>query len=149
MRFYRPKHFTIDELVPPDFLETAGEERAWLSIDPRILWTLDAIRDYYKRPISLNNWKIWKPGMGKRWTQRGYRTEYNPATPASQHYFGRAADFVIKGVSAAQFWRDVKAGKLDKEMSYVTAIEYGPGVTWCHVDCRAISGTNIVFFKQS
>ena len=86
MRFYRPKHFTIDELVPPDFLETAGEERAWLSIDPRILWTLDAIRDYYKRPISLNNWKIWKPG-GQAVDPEGISNRVQPGDPGKPALF--------------------------------------------------------------
>lgn len=136
MRFYRPKWFTIDELVPSALLKKNGEERCWLLLDPRLTWTLDQIREHYGVPVWVNV---------KGNDQRGFRTKVNPKTPASQHYYGRAADLTIERVTPARFHKNVHDGKLDTELTYITRVE--AVTTHIHIDCAPIPGTQIVFFK--
>jgi hypothetical protein len=133
MRFYEPKHFKPQEFLPPTIYSL-------MVMDPRILWTLDSLRDYFKKPISINNWFEKGP-----FSQRGFRNDPNTGAPLSQHRFGRACDFDIKGTSAEEFRSLAKSGALNHELTYITRIE--ENTTWCHIDCAAIPGTEILFFK--
>ena len=142
MRFWDPKHFDPWELVPPEIHQAKGEDSI-LAFDARILWTLDAIRDVYDRRVTVNTWH-----EGGKFSQRGFRTD--PAmllkTPLTQHRFGRAVDFDIEGITPEQFRADAREPKLANVLQYVTRIEVGKEVTWNHVDCMAVPGTEIVFF---
>jgi uncharacterized protein YcbK (DUF882 family) len=139
MKYYKPDHFTTQELVPQHIYKRDGDS-ALLLFDARILWTIDQIRKYYKKPVYVNNWDA-----GGNEEQRGFRTKINKKTPKSQHYFGRAIDFDIKGITAEKFRKDVKSGKLVDIMIYVTGIE--DCVSWNHIDCGNRAGKDIVFFK--
>ncbi len=139
MRYYSPRHFTPQEFLPRGLYTIRGPA-ALIVMDARILWTLDALRDYFGVPITSNNWHTGGP-----YTQRGFRDDAGTGAPLSQHRFGRADDFDIRGVTAEEFRQLAKSGKLAKELQYITRIE--EGTTWCHIDCASIPGTEIVFFK--
>lgn len=109
-------------------------------MDPRILWTLDQLRKTIGKPITVNNWR-----EGGPFSQRGFRNDPGTGAQLSQHRFGRAVDFDIAGISAQEFRAAVKAGTFATELTYITRIE--DGVNWIHLDCAAIPGTDIVFFK--
>jgi hypothetical protein len=138
MRFYSPKHFVPQEFLPPGLFRDRGES-ALLVMDARILWTLDALRESFGAPITANNWQT-----GGAFEQRGFRDDPNTGAPLSQHRFGRACDFDIKGITAEQFREMVRAGKLTTELQYIARIE--DGVSWCHIDCASVPGTEILFF---
>ena len=140
--FYKPKHFTAKELLPPNAYSALGDNGLYLLMDWRILWTIDSLR---KRlgPITINNWHT-----GGSFSQRGFRDDANTGARYSQHRFGRAVDFDIKGLPAAEFRAKVKSGELNEELQYITVIEESHTVvvagkksvvpaTWNHVDCRA------------
>lgn len=131
---YRCKHFIIEELVYPEIFVQLGEELCWRFLDSRICWTMDALREYYDKPIYANNWK-W--GGDKK--LRGLRP-FNSTIGAtySMHKFGGAIDFVIKDISHEQFVDDVKTNKDEPAFKYITAIEDFSGMTWNHVDVRNV-----------
>lgn len=117
-------------------------------MDDRIMWTLDKLRDFFGKPIIVNNWKA-----GGTFDQRGYRDD--PATGAkySAHRFGRAVDFDITGTTAEQFRQMVKKGALANELKHITRIEEtakGKPITWIHIDCEGLprnAGEKIVFIN--
>jgi uncharacterized protein YcbK (DUF882 family) len=122
MKQYIPKHFSWHELVP-----SAEYKNYWLYlIDDRILMSLDAIREHYKRPVIVNNWH-----SGGTFTLRGLRP-MNSVVGAkySQHKFGRAADFDVLGIPAEQVRNDIRSGLFP----LITCIE--KDVNWVHVDVR-------------
>jgi hypothetical protein len=127
---YIPKHFQSYELLPPDVYQKMGDNGLYL-IDDRILWTLDQIREYFNKPITINNWK-----KGGQFSQRGYRNDPNTGAPLSAHRFGRACDFDISGITSNEFRTKVKSGGLDTVMVYITRME--DGVNWNHMDCMGL-----------
>ena len=129
--YYLPQHFHVCELVPRSLYDKEGENSIMV-MDERILWTLDALRDYFGKSITVNNWHD-----GGQFSQRGFRDDLTVGAPLSQHRYGRAADFDIQGITAADFRSMVKQGKLLKELQFVTRIEEtnnGKPIGWIHVD---------------
>lgn len=139
--YYVCRHFDIREFVPEDVYKLFGTGSS-IVMDHRILWTMDAIRDDIGSAITVNNWHRSGP-----FSQRGFRR--SPVVAQfSQHMFGRACDFDIKGMDSETFRLNVKAGKYRKALKYITRIE--DGVSWNHVDCADIQlnkGELIRFFK--
>ena len=69
---YKCKHFSIQELVPPDVYEDAKKKsetwKLWYLFDTRTLITIDRIREFLGTGITINNWK-----WGGDFTDSGYR----------------------------------------------------------------------------
>lgn len=138
MNHYLPKHFKVEELVPPDIAKSLEAWRIWLLFDARILWTLDAIRDLYGRPITVNNWTT-----GGNLTLRGWRpadANLVPGVTVDQHKYGRAVDFNIDGVDPKKFCDDVLKITSQYEYNFITGLELGK--TWNHIDCRNFDKRN-------
>jgi uncharacterized protein YcbK (DUF882 family) len=140
MRYYVPKYFAVQELVPPQIYKARGVH-AITVFDARILYSLDQIREHYGAKIRVNDWH-----QGGQFTQRGFRTAQQVGAELSQHRFGRAVDFDIAGVTAEEFRSDVRTGKLSCRLTYVTRIE--DDTSWIHIDCASVPGTDIVFFAK-
>jgi hypothetical protein len=150
MRFYQPKFFTTQELVPKAVYDRYGDSAMHLCMDSRILWTIDQLATSPLFPrldgrdhtvIRVNTWPY-----GGDTDQRGYRTDPEVGAELSQHRFGRAVDLTIEGISAEEVRQLAKKGKLDRELTYITCIE--DDVSWLHLDCRSISGNRLVFFHS-
>ena len=93
----------------------------------RVLKGLDMLREDLG-PVTVNNW-YW---AGK-FQNRGLRTSkyYKGRVSYSQHTFGRAFDFDVKGMSAEQVRIHIRA---NHSKYGITAIENG--VNWVHADWR-------------
>lgn len=144
--FYMPQHFTVPELVPPDLYKLRGDE-ALIVMDARILWTLDALREHFGVPITVNNWQ-----SGGPFQQRGFRNDAGTGALLSQHRYGRAVDFDIQGITAAEFRALVKTGQLIGQMIHITAIEEtnaGQPISWVHCDCRNADTSRGINFIQA
>jgi hypothetical protein len=133
---YLSKHFTPVELLPKSWLETYGAEIGMLAIDERILITLDALRDYFAVPITVNNW-----AKGGAFSFRGLRTpECLQYKPDSQHAFGRAIDFDVQGLSADY----VRGVILDGQARWPLITRMEIGTPWIHIDCAGTGLPKIV-----
>lgn len=135
---YKCRNFKLYELVPPNIYKKLGD-KAWLLLDDRILWTIDAIHDEFSKTqnkkvkMYVNTWK-WGGGF----KNRGYRLR--PALKwwgASQHYNGRAMDFHIEGISSGLIrkWIIKNRKKLDC-LKYIKGVEDFNGMGWVHIDVR-------------
>lgn len=140
---YTPQHFRPAELVCPEVYSVYGA-RALMFMDSRILWTADAIREHFGRPVVINTWQ-WREVGGHCY--RGLRPWSSQIGAAmSQHKYGRALDFDVDGMPAAEVraeirdrWRDVPAFR------FITALE--DGVDWVHIDCRNTGSEELMVFR--
>jgi hypothetical protein len=140
LKFYKPDHFRVEEFLPPDLYNQYGERGLELLMDPRILWTMDNLREKFGVPITVNDYHA-----GGQFQQRGFRNDAAVGALLSQHRYGRACDFDIKGISSEQFRHMALTGELDEELQYITRIENG--VAWCHIDCAGVQSDKIIFFN--
>jgi len=126
---YKPKYFTIEELVSKETLDLYGEKKCWLMLDDRILKAFDMLRDKYGR-IVVNNW-----ATGGNRTESGLRVPgMKYYSPTSQHSFGRALDGILLNADLATVQRDIITDR--DTWSMITGLERGKSVTWLHGDCR-------------
>jgi len=132
-----PKYFRVEELFPRVLVERfAGfSDRLWVCIDPRLLWTLDAIRERWGVPLTCNDWHT-----GGRLQQRGFRQfDSTVGAALSQHKFGRAADLSSAKMSADKMRADILANPDDPAFRFISRIEDGrDSPTWLHLDCGII-----------
>ena len=127
---YKCENFAIHELVPPKVYQKRGE-KAWELLDPRLLITLDRLRERYG-PIRVNDYGYRNPG-NRQWSW--LRTPGSPHfSPTSQHTFGRAADCLFSDVEVEQVRKDILANPDDHAFKLINSIELD--VSWLHVDVR-------------
>ena len=130
---YIPKHFKVQEFVDPDTYKVRGD--AAISVmDWRILWTADAIREYFTVPLIINNWCY---GGDRQWSGIRYSNSPN-YSQFSQHTYGRAIDFIIKGVDASNIRKEIINKPNEKAFQYITTLEDFSGMGWIHLDCRVL-----------
>lgn len=126
-----PKNFSLNEVMPRHIIDKYGE-KSWEFIDIRILENIQAIRQYYKRAIYINNRK-------KGLEYRGYDDgSYRGISSKSQHRFGRALDFTVSGYSAEQVRQDLLNGLAERLPHPDISIE--DRVAWNHMDIRNHKG---------
>lgn len=141
----KSKYFKIQELVSKKTYEKY-REKAWEFIDPKLIKTLDSLREHFGKPITVNNW-LW----GGDLQQRGLRTNLDKIVKdktnkniiyVSQHVLGRAVDFNVKGLSVREVYEEIIKNK-DKFylISRIENIENTP--TWVHIDCANFDGFKI------
>lgn len=129
---YKPKHFDTKELVSKQTYQARGERSLEL-LDPRLLETIDQLRETLGKPITINNWK-----WGGNFQQRGlrdvefYGTALKYSDSLSQHKYGRAVDFDVKGMEAWQVREHIVINKhLYPHISFLEL-----GINWVHIDVR-------------
>ena len=135
--YYKPKHFTLQELVSPKVYEKEGEKSLRL-LDAGLLTDLDIIREYADEPIIINDWS-----WGGNYTESGLRTvgdSYYSLT--SGHASGRAFDIKLARWLKGDYSKDAdwlrglimdlkEAGKL----KWLTELEMETD-TWVHIGSR-------------
>lgn len=128
----RLKHFKLYELVDKKTYEEEGES-AWEHFTDEILFSLDGLREFFGRAITVNNWMA-----GGHFQFRGFRPAwYQPGvTPDSQHRKGNAIDCDVAGMPANQARVEIVMHRDDLRLSKITRMENG--VTWLHADCGAV-----------
>lgn len=133
-------YFKVQEFVPKDIYDELGDSSLSL-MDDRIIISIIAMRDFFKLPIKINDWLF-----GGAFQNRGFRTAYcGIGSKYSQHKFGRALDFDIKGIPAKEVRGKILANQ-DK-FPLITAME--DNISWVHIDCRWTGRTGIKIFNPS
>jgi hypothetical protein len=129
---YVPEYFRTPELVPRSVYERWGAG-ALMFMDVRMLWTADAIREYFAKPMMVNF---------REFQYRGFRPpNYVGGAELSQHRFGRALDFDIKGVAAPEVRQEILDHPSEPSFRYITVLE--DAVSWVHADCRLTNKSGI------
>lgn len=130
--YYKPEYFKLADFVPPARIAALGA-LAWGLVDVRMVWTADAVRAYFGKPAFINR----LPALD----ERGFR-EPVPGK-ASQHFFGRAFDMDIPGLSAEEIRGEIIARQDIPAFRFITRMERG--VNWLHADCAAVSQRIVLF----
>ena len=142
----KAKHFNISELVCNHVFSKYGET-SWQFLDPRLIITLDFIREEFNRPIEINNYY-----RGGHDTQSGLRcnlcTLVKEKTDAgkvymSGHIEGQAADFSVEGMRAEEVRTWLK--QHEDRLPYPIRLE--AGVNWVHLDVRQVGNNKVYIFN--
>lgn len=130
---YRPKYFKLKELAPSSLIQRYGDVMTWWFFDSRILWTADAIREYFGRPVRCNT-----AGMEMRGLRPpGYDMKHG--VYMSCHEQGKALDLDVEGFTAEQVRREIIDHPMEDAFKYISRIE--KDVSWLHIDCLNYTGT--------
>ncbi len=124
----KSKHFRIEELVPKHIFAAKGD-KAWQTIDSRVIETIDLIKDRFPNgTMIINNW-FW--GGEREWS--GLRTSDSPYFSwTSQHTFGRAIDSVFSHYNI----QDIRQDIIDNPEIYIHVKGIELDVDWLHIDVR-------------
>lgn len=132
---YETKHFALHELLPEYEYSTLPERTGWGLLDPRLLWTIDQLRERFGSAY-INNWK-W--GGGNQF--RGLRPFSCPiGAPFSAHKFGRAVDMTFAHATAEEVRSHILQHPQDEVYQFITCIEMK--VIWLHIDTRNYNTQN-------
>ena len=126
------KYFTWEELVPPEIFRAPPATGFAILFDPRMLMTLIRLREKYNKAITCNNWK--RGGQFRYRVLRPFSVRPAGGAAYSQHYFGRACDLDISGMTAEQIRQEMKNNPKDPAWEFITVVE--DKVNWLHFDCR-------------
>ena len=127
--FYIPKYFKTQEFVDAESYYKYGD-KALGEMDVRILKSADGIREYFNKPVTINNW-AW--GGPREWS--GIRLPHSPYySKYSQHSYGRALDLLVQGVPAEEVRQEILHHPWNKAFKYITRMEDSVG--WIHIDCK-------------
>lgn len=145
----KSKYFKIQELVSKQTYEKYGE-KSWMFLDERLILTLDALREYFNAPITVNNW-LW----GGNLQQRGLRTNCDEIVKnktlknslyVSQHCLGKAVDFNVKNHTVKDVYKVILENP--KAFPYIKRIEnINKTPTWVHIDIANTENENIIIFN--
>jgi hypothetical protein len=139
-------YFSIDELVCEDVYNKFGKD-AFKFFDPKLLITLDTLRDRIGRPIFINNWMV----HGK-FSQRGLRCIrceivqdkiMSGELYMSAHCLGKGADCEVQGMLA----EETRQWIIKNAKWWPYSIRLEADVNWVHIDVMANSDEKVTLFK--
>lgn len=131
-RFYKCVNFQPFELVDKQTFDRFKGD-IWFLFNQKALIALDGIRNYFKKPVTVNNW-YWN---GK-FQYRGFRPHGSPDwSQYSQHSLGNGFDLDVERIPADEVRETIIKNKDDDHFDLITCLEVG--INWVHFDCRNIS----------
>ncbi len=129
MTGFQPRHFTLEELVPPELHAAHPARLLWGLLDPGMLWTIDALRERYG-PLLCNDW-----ARGGRFRLRGLRPHACAEGAAlSDHKYGRAVDLAPLRAGAEEIRAEIRADPERETFARITVVE--EDVSWLHLGFR-------------
>jgi len=92
------KNFDLKEYTHPEIYKRFGDQSK-LYINPQLFVLVQAIRDRWGKPITINNWH-----NGGRFINSGLRDYKNPLGKLnrSRHYYGLCADLKTDDIKVLQ-----------------------------------------------
>lgn len=132
-------YFTIKEFVDRETYRKYGSRSIWF-VDKELIDQMNQLRELFGREITINNW-----ATGGPFQWRGFRTSRSPEyTSYSSHSFGRAVDFDVKGLTAAQARKKI-IGWYNEGILISKSVSLETEVSWVHLDIR--NGGGLRTFK--
>ena len=136
------KNFIIQEFVTPSMYNDLGDD-ADILIDDRVVHLAQFVRERFDKPVTINNWFYGGP-----FKYRGVRPhDCEVGAAYSQHKYGRAFDFNVRGMSIEEVHQDIKDNQqlyYDNHLRVVESIE--KAATWIHFDVRFSTFNRIFWF---
>lgn len=125
------ENFILQEFVPQVLWTYKGESSIWF-LDQRLIWLVQFFRNYFGKPITLNDWMD-----GGKLNDCGFRLpDSKTGAVLSQHKFGRAADLHFEGITNYDTIRqEIKDNWPLFKAEGLTTIEDNTD-TWLHIDIR-------------
>lgn len=135
--YIKSKYFRLEELVPESLFKKYGE-KCWDFLDPRLLESIDTIKERFpKGTITINNW-LWNGN--RNWS--GIRTEDSPYYSfSSMHSWGKAVDMIFKSYTPDEVRQDI----IDNPELYPHIKGLEMNISWVHIDVR--SRTELLKFE--
>lgn len=131
------RHFIIKEFVPPDIYSTYGDQSIAL-LEYDLLYTIDDLREFFDKPITVNNWHI-----NGNFKYRGFRpSTYKYGAVNSPHKEGIALDFDVKGLTAEEGRQLILENQ--KLFPFIKRME--ADVNWIHIDMVNTGKKEIILF---
>lgn len=138
-------NFYLQEFVPKILYNNFVEKSIWF-IDPKIVKIAEFFRKRFGKSMYINNWLF-----GGTFEQRGFRyPNSDVGSWLSQHKFGRAIDFNIRGFTSDEIRDDIFSNESLYFNIGITAVEHGDyAPTWVHIDIRPSDDDKILIIKPN
>lgn len=135
--YIKSKHFRLEELVPKELFKKYGE-KCWDFLDPRLLESIDIIKERFPEgTITINNW-VWNGD--RNWS--GIRTSDSPYySQSSMHSWGKAVDMIFSKYDPDEVRKDI----IDNPDIYPHIKGLELDISWVHIDVR--NRTELLKFK--
>jgi hypothetical protein len=137
------QYFDLQELVCPDVFNEYGIF-AWNFFDPRLIVTINSIRDRIGKPVYINGYD-----SGREHSQRGLRCNQCQIVKdakgiyLSGHVTGKASDFDVEGLTA----QEVRDWLQLHETWWPYPFRLEDNVGWVHLDLYN-SESKVVLFNH-
>lgn len=143
---YKVKHFHVVELFSKNMCNKYidfDEEKFLLSLmDVRILYIADCIREYFNKPMIINNWKF-----DGDFNYRGFREkECKEGVEYSQHRYGRAIDFNIKDLDCNEIRSTIVLKHKEGLDGFKLIKRMEKSGNWVHIDVANTITDGLVIF---
>lgn len=137
------KDFYLTEFVSKNVYEQFGERSIWF-VDPRIISVAQFTRDFFGKPIIINNWYD-----GGKYNYSGFREpKCTVGADLSQHRFGRAIDIKVSGLTSEEVYTAIiKAQEKFMDAGLTTMEDVRDTPTWNHLDCRHTGSGNLLIVR--
>jgi hypothetical protein len=142
----QPIYFDLPELVCEQVYDYYGDV-AWNFFDPRLLITIDKIREKIGKPIFVNNWQV-----HGQFDERGFRclkcsivkqAIADQKMYVSPHMTGQGVDFDVEGLLA----EEVRQWIIKNYAFWPYNIRLEAGVNWVHMDVRGAFDKRVQLFN--
>lgn len=136
------KSFRLEEFIPKEIYENYKDQSTWF-VRKEIVNLAQTIRDYFGRPMTINNWH-----KGGSFNERGYRLpDSKTGAKLSQHKLAGAIDFTIDGISPDEVRSSILKSE-NRFLGLLTTLEDGSyATTWVHADIRFTNLNKILIVK--
>ena len=135
---YKPKYFSLKELVAPELIKKIPEWKLWLIFDDRLLKCADLIREKYGK-CTINVSGLTDCGLRDFTTDTG--------VSISAHKFGRGLDLHISAIETKaqgikdaverKKWKTQEYDKVREELmadSRFDVLNFEINISWLHID---------------
>lgn len=138
-------NFFLDEFIDPITYSTYGASSRWF-IDKEIVELAQFYRNYFKKPVVINNW-----ANGGQYKESGHRRpESETGAELSQHKRGSAFDCRIVGMHPDEVRTEILKNEKTFMEAGLTTLEHGDyAPTWVHSDRRWTNMDKILIVRPT